>query len=57
MSQQMFDSYLMVVLILDGIDEVSNIGELCSFMPDLARLEEDVYILLTCRTKQEIKEK
>lgn len=45
-----------LLLILDGIDEVSDIGELCSFMPDPARLDEDVYVLLTCRTKQEIKE-
>lgn len=45
-----------LLLILDGIDEVSNIGELCSFMPDPARLDEDVYVLLTCRTKQEIEE-
>lgn len=45
-----------LLLILDGIDEVSDIGELCSFMPDPARFDEDVYILLTCRTKQEIKD-
>ncbi len=43
-----------LLLILDGIDEVSDIEELCSFLPDSLRLEEDIYILLTCRTKQEI---
>lgn len=45
-----------LLLILDGIDEVSDIGVLCSFIPDPTHLDEDVYILLTCRTKQEIKE-
>lgn len=44
-----------LLLIFDGIDEASDIGELCSFMPDPARLDEDVYVLLTCRTKQEMR--
>lgn len=45
-----------LLLILDGIDEVSDIVELCSYMPDPVRLDEDICVLLTCRTKQEIKE-
>lgn len=43
-----------LLLILDGIDEVSNIEELCSFIPASDYLDEDVYILITCRTKDEI---
>ncbi len=45
-----------LLLILDGLDEVSDFGEICSFIPDPGRLDDDICILFTSRTVDEITE-
>lgn len=46
-----------LVLVLDGIDEVANVKELFSFLPDAEMLDEGVYLVLTCRTTSELENK
>ena len=46
-----------LLLILDGIDEVTDIKDLFSFLPDAEHLEEGVYLLLSCRTVSELENK
>lgn len=45
-----------LLLILDGLDEVSDLGEICSFIPDPGSLDDDIFILFTSRTVDEITE-
>lgn len=46
-----------MILVLDGIDEVSNVKELFSFLPDAEYLDEGVYLMLSCRTASELENK
>ena len=46
-----------LVLVLDGIDEVANVKELFSFLPDAEMLDEGVYLVLSCRTASELENK
>lgn len=43
-----------MILVLDGIDEVADIKELFSFVPDNSLFADGVYIMFTCRTKAEL---
>lgn len=44
-----------LVLVLDGVDEIRDYSELISYIPAPATLNSNVYIVLTCRTNDEIK--
>lgn len=44
-------------LVLDGIDEVTDVKELFSFLPDEEHLDEGVYLMLSCRTAEELENK
>ena len=46
-----------LLLVLDGIDEVTDVKELFSFLPDAEHLEEGVYLMLSCRTVSELENK
>lgn len=46
-----------LLLVLDGIDEVTDVKELFSFLPDVDHLDEGVYLMLSCRTASELENK
>lgn len=46
-----------LLLVLDGIDEVTDVKELFSFLPDVDHLDEGVYLILSCRTASELENK
>ena len=46
-----------LLLVLDGIDEVTDVKELFSFLPDADHLDEGVYLMLSCRTASELENK
>lgn len=46
-----------LLLVLDGIDEVTDVKELFSFLPDVDHLDEGVYLMLSCRTSSELENK
>ena len=46
-----------LLLVLDGIDEVTNVQELFSFLPESGEVNEGIYMLLTSRTLPELQSK
>lgn len=46
-----------LLLVLDGIDEVTDVKALFSFLPDVDHLDEGVYLMLSCRTASELENK
>ena len=43
-----------LLLVFDGIDEISEANGIFSFIPSADMLDDGVYIMLTCRTDEEI---
>ena len=43
-----------LILVLDGVDEILDYNELMSYIPSSDTLNSNVYILITCRTNEEI---
>lgn len=43
-----------LILVLDGLDEIPDSKTILSFLPTPETLNDNVYILLTCRTEDEI---
>lgn len=43
-----------LILVLDGVDEIRDYNELMSYIPSSDDLNSNVYILITCRTNEEI---
>lgn len=45
-----------IILILDGLDEVTDIKTLMSYIPDVSELNQNIYLLLVSRTDNELAE-
>lgn len=45
-----------IILVLDGLDEISDLNALMSYMPDISELNSNIYLLFASRTDMELAE-